>query len=94
MSFPHGRLDIASPAKGTPTSWINKNQRHRRPDPLPLSFIFMRVAPTGAHVWIGRGFFSWTSVFNLFVVSVFWAFMADIFRWEQGSGPALPEAEG
>lgn len=51
---------------------------------LFLFFIFMRVAPTGAYVWIGRVFFSWTSVFNLFVVSVFWAFMADIFRSGQG----------
>jgi len=35
-------------------------------------------------VWIGRAFFVWTSVFNLFVVSVFWCFMADIFRSGQG----------
>ena len=34
-------------------------------------------------VWIGRVFFVWTSVFNLFVVSIFWAFMADSFRSEQ-----------
>ena len=31
----------------------------------------------------GRAFFVWTSVFNLFVVSVFWSFMADTFRSEQ-----------
>lgn len=51
---------------------------------LALFFLFMRTAPDGVYVWIGRVFFSWTSVFNLFVVSVFWAFMADIFRSEQG----------
>lgn len=34
-------------------------------------------------IWIGRVFFVWTSVFNLFVVSIFWAFMADSFRSEQ-----------
>ena len=34
-------------------------------------------------VWVGRAFFVWTSVFNLFVVSVFWAFMLDVFRTEQ-----------
>lgn len=34
-------------------------------------------------IWIGRAFFVWTSVFNLFVVSIFWAFMADSFRSEQ-----------
>jgi len=31
-----------------------------------------------------RVFFVWISVFNLFVVSVFWSFMADMFRNEQG----------
>jgi AAA family ATP:ADP antiporter len=37
-----------------------------------------------ATVWIGRVFFVWTSVFNLFVVSVFWAMIVDIFDSEQG----------
>jgi AAA family ATP:ADP antiporter len=31
-------------------------------------------------VVIQRAFYIWLSVFNLFVVSVFWSFMADIFR--------------
>lgn len=35
-------------------------------------------------VWISRAFFVWLSVFNLFVVSVFWSFMADIYSKEQG----------
>lgn len=35
-------------------------------------------------VWLGRFFFVWLSVFNLFVVSVFWSFMADIYTREQG----------
>ena len=30
-----------------------------------------------------KAFFVWVSVFNLFVVSVFWSFMADIYRTEQ-----------
>jgi AAA family ATP:ADP antiporter len=34
-------------------------------------------------VWIARCFFVWLSVFNLFVVSVFWSFMADIYSKEQ-----------
>jgi AAA family ATP:ADP antiporter len=50
-------------------------------------FVLMKVvAPTEGStgdIWIGRTFFVWTSVFNLFVVSVFWAFMADWFRSEQ-----------
>ncbi|MDJ0940813.1 MAG: MFS transporter [Woeseiaceae bacterium] len=36
------------------------------------------------HVWLGRMFFVWLSVFNLFVVSVFWSFMADIYTRDQG----------
>jgi len=36
-----------------------------------------------AIVPIARSFFIWLSVFNLFVVSVFWSFMADLFRDEQ-----------
>ena len=36
------------------------------------------------YVWLGRVFFIWVSVFNLFVVSVFWSFMADIYTREQG----------
>lgn len=51
---------------------------------LLLFFLLMRMAPDGTYIWLGRVFFSWTSVFNLFVVSVFWAFMADIYRSEQG----------
>jgi AAA family ATP:ADP antiporter len=35
------------------------------------------------HVWVARAFFIWVSVFNLFVVSVFWSFMADLFSNEQ-----------
>ncbi len=31
-----------------------------------------------------RAFFIWVSVFNLFVVSVFWSFMVDLFTSEQG----------
>jgi len=30
--------------------------------------------------WIQYSFYVWLSVFNLFVVSIFWSFMADIFR--------------
>ena len=40
--------------------------------------------PADQQVWVGRAFYIWTSVFNLFVVSVFWGFMADAFRSEQG----------
>ncbi len=35
-------------------------------------------------MWLGRTFFVWLSVFNVFVVSLFWGFMADTYRNEQG----------
>lgn len=35
--------------------------------------------------WAARVFFVWLSVFNLFVVSVFWSFMADIFDDRQAA---------
>lgn len=38
------------------------------------------IAPQAA----ARAFFVWISVFNLFAVSVFWSFMADLFSSEQG----------
>lgn len=34
-------------------------------------------------VWVARAFFVWLSVFNLFVVAVFWSFMVDIWSREQ-----------
>ena len=34
---------------------------------------------------VARVFFVWISVFNLFAVSVFWSFMADLFAPEQGT---------
>ncbi len=37
----------------------------------------------GSERWIAPTFFIWTSVFNLFVVSVFWGFMSDTFQSEQ-----------
>ncbi len=35
-------------------------------------------------VWAGRVFFVWLSVFNVFVVSLFWSFMNDLYRPRQG----------
>ena len=48
-------------------------------------FIFSEAIDAGEeYIWLGRIFFVWISVFNLFVVSVFWSFMADIYTREQG----------
>ncbi len=35
-------------------------------------------------IWVGRIFFIWTSIFNLFVVSIFWQMIVDVFTSEQG----------
>jgi ATP:ADP antiporter, AAA family len=35
-------------------------------------------------VWVGRVFFVWISVFNLFVISIFWSVLADCFSNAQG----------
>ncbi len=42
------------------------------------------IADKAQTVWVGRAFFIWLSVFNLFVVSVFWAMIVDTFTSEQG----------
>ncbi len=51
---------------------------------LLLFVVLFAVATAAQAVWVGRLFFIWTSVFNLFVVSVFWALMVDVFDAEQG----------
>ncbi|MEZ6318602.1 MAG: Npt1/Npt2 family nucleotide transporter [Phycisphaerales bacterium] len=50
-----------------------------------LVFIALRVG-FGDEVkrWAGYAFYVWLSVVNLFMVSVFWAFMADVWRLDQG----------
>lgn len=47
--------------------------------------IFGRMLDEGQdNIWLGRAFVVWLSIFNLFIVSVFWSFMADIYTREQG----------
>ncbi|MGI8525242.1 MAG: NTP/NDP exchange transporter [Pseudolabrys sp.] len=49
-----------------------------------LFALILHFADPEQTVWVGRAFFIWISVFNLFVVSVFWALIVDIFNSEQG----------
>jgi AAA family ATP:ADP antiporter len=44
----------------------------------------LHVATPEQTVWVGRIFFIWVSVYNLFVVSVFWQLNVDLFSAEQG----------
>src|SRR5215470_19960116 len=50
---------------------------------LLIFVVLLKIASAEQNMWIGRVFFIWTSVFNLFVVSVFWALMVDVFSSEQ-----------
>ena len=40
---------------------------------LAVFFVLMRTTEAEVQVWVGRVFFVWVSVFNMFVVSIFWA---------------------
>ncbi len=51
---------------------------------LVVFYGLFKWLPAADQVWVGRALFIWASVFNLFVVSVFWGFMADGFKSEQG----------
>jgi AAA family ATP:ADP antiporter len=50
---------------------------------LLIFILLLHGASSEQNIWIGRAFFIWASVFNLFVVSVFWAVMVDVFDTEQ-----------
>ena len=60
---------------------------------LPLTYAFFATNLVGfaiafhldpENTWTGRLFYVWATVFNLFVVSVFWSFMAEIWREQEG----------
>ena len=74
--------------------WIASRYRRRRFLPWVYYFFIANILAFFAAftwlmennreiVWVSRSFFVWISVFNLFVVSVFWSFMADIYTKEQ-----------
>jgi AAA family ATP:ADP antiporter len=45
-------------------------------------YVALVSLPEASQVWIGRAFFIWVSVFNLFAVSLFWAVMSDVYQSE------------
>ena len=70
--------------------WLTS--RYRRSAFLPWVYLFFALDILGFyvwfnaqsdHTWIARVYFVWLSVFNLFVVAVFWSLMADVFDREQ-----------
>ncbi len=54
---------------------------------LLVFYLLVRLASGGEgstfELWMGRTFYVWTSVFNFFVISIFWSFMADSFTSDQ-----------
>jgi AAA family ATP:ADP antiporter len=44
---------------------------------LLLFFVLMQTLPASAAVALGRVFYVWVSVFNLFTVSLFWSYLVD-----------------
>ncbi|HUO83355.1 MAG TPA: MFS transporter [Gammaproteobacteria bacterium] len=69
---------------------LSARVRRSRLVPLAYAFFVLNIIIFWAlfrsvadPAWIARAFFVWVSVYNLFVVSVFWSFMADLFRREQ-----------
>jgi AAA family ATP:ADP antiporter len=68
-----------------PVRWFVPLTYHFFAANLLAFFAILRI--TGGSVagtqTLGIVFYVWTSVYNLFITSVFWCFMADIFRSEQ-----------
>jgi len=71
--------------------WVVATLPRRRFIPLVYHFFVVNIALFWllltldvARTDIARVFFVWISVFNLFAVSVFWSFMADLYSSEQG----------
>ena len=71
--------------------WVVASLPRRRFIPLVYHFFVVNIAIFWVLLTLGiarqdvaRVFFVWISVFNLFAVSVFWSFMADLFTSEQG----------
>lgn len=59
---------------------------------LPLAYLFSSVVMIGfgvslvldpGNVWVGRLFYVWASVFNLFVISIAWSLLADVLDRDQ-----------
>lgn len=59
---------------------------------LLVFYLLFKLNPEA--FWVASSFFIWLSAFNYFVVSVFWSFMADVFRDEEAKRLFGPIAAG
>jgi ATP:ADP antiporter, AAA family len=71
--------------------WLVARVPRARLLPLTYGFFVVNLVAFGIlfgadpeNPWSGRAFYVWATVFNLFVVSVFWSFMAEIWHEEEG----------
>lgn len=76
-----------------PFGWLVTKLPRSRFIPITYRFFALNIvvfaavlhwSDAAATIWVGRIFFIWVSVFNLFVVSVFWQMNVDLFSPEQG----------
>jgi ATP:ADP antiporter, AAA family len=76
-----------------PFAWLVKTLPRSRFIPLTYRFFAanillfaaaLHIAGPEATIWIGRVFFVWLSIYNLFVLSVFWQMNVDLFSPDQG----------
>lgn len=79
-------MTLAIPVFG----WVSSRYPRRRFLPYVYLFFiasflvfYFLVISEYEPIYVARAFFIWTSVFNLFVVSVFWSFMTDLYNNNQ-----------
>ncbi|WP_017348197.1 NTP/NDP exchange transporter [Pantoea sp. A4] len=77
-----------------PFAALSRNLPRQRFIPLVYRFFLLHLLifaalmywlPASQRVWVGRIFFVWVSVFNLYVVSVFWSLVSDLFSRERAT---------
>jgi AAA family ATP:ADP antiporter len=70
---------------------------------LPITYIASAIVMAGfatslhldpGSIWVGRAFYIWLSVFNLFVISIAWSLMADVLDGDQSRRLFGPIAAG
>lgn len=75
-----------------PFSWLVSRFRRERFIPMVYGFfalnifvffLLFRLSSGSALVYLGRTFYVWCGVYSLFIVSVFWGLMADVFTTGQ-----------
>ena len=80
-------------ALNLPFAWLVTKLPRSRFIPITYHFfalnillfaVALLVADQEQAVWVGRIFFIWASIYNLFVVSVFWQLNVDLFSPAQG----------